>query len=145
MRENTKEEAEKLETFRNLQGEKSNDSVMEQSVDDEPMRSPEKSVGFKDSIYEMKTITVNKEEIIDRNNDEVIATAVDNMGEDIIDHPYYSEDLFVNATYPTDTNAEHAEPPPPPPKSPPPQKAKKKQGLDRDQRRKSIERKTQFL
>ena len=145
VRENTKEEAEKLETFRNLQGEKSNDSVMEQSVDDEPMRSPEKSVGFKDSIYEMKTITVNKEEIIDRNNDEVIATAVDNMGEDIIDHPYYSEDLFVNATYPTDTNAEHAEPPPPPPKSPPPQKAKKKQGLDRDQRRKSIERKTQFL
>ena len=93
----------------------------------------------------MKTITVNKEESIDRNNDEVIATAVDNMGEDIIDHPYYSEDLFVNATYPTDTNAEYAEPPPPPPKSPPPQKAKKKQGLDRDQRRKSIERKTQFL
>ena len=72
-----------------------------------------------------------------------------NVEDSHIDHPYYAEDLFVHATYPTtDAGIDSNDPPPPPPKTPPPQSSKplkKKQGLNREERRKSLERKTQFL
>lgn len=156
-RENSSVENEKLQRFRDQQAEKAaNSSVAGVSVDDPTVDTIPKTVAFDDSIYHMKTLSVNKAAGTDA--DEKALQVNTDEGSDII-HPYYSEDLFVNATYPMEVEDLEL-PPPPPPKSPPPpqtlksfgatagvgaKKGKKKIGLDRDERRRSIEKKTQYL
>lgn len=158
IRDVTEVERKKLETFRRQHGEASNESEAENSMEFEhlqPETSPRKSVGFKDNLYEMKTIAVNKDENADGNGNELTTITSVNKEGDRIDHPYYAEDLFIDATYPAlVATLEDSDPPPPPPKmpppprTPPPQSSKvtiRKVGLDRDERRKSFERKAQFL
>merc|ERR1711991_318053 len=105
-----------------------------------------RSVDFQDTIYAMKTITVNQDKIAD-SDEEAIPASAEITEDGYIDHPYYAEDLFVGATYSTDGEIESNDPPPPPPKTPPPppKPLKKKVGLNREERRKSLEKKAPFL